>query len=79
MRRIDLHGTFRTAGWAASLLPGLVSRAAAQCPMCGQAAAYAGSKPGAALATFGAAALVLLVPVLLMMTGVGLLLWKHRH
>lgn len=56
-----------------------VSQAAAQCAMCGQATASAGSSPRQAILTFLAAALVLLVPALLVLASVGILLWKHRE
>jgi len=52
--------------------------ALAQCPMCGKAAEYAGTKPGAAYRTFVAAVLVLLAPALGILGGFGALLWKHR-
>jgi hypothetical protein len=57
----------------------LTQPAVAQCPMCGQAAANAGTSPGQAYATLVPAVLVLLVPVLGFMGAVGALLWKHRH
>ena len=62
-----------------ALLLVAVTRVAAQCPMCGSATAYAGSSAKQAYATFSSAALVLLVPVVLLMGAVGGLLWKHRH
>ena len=84
-RRNRHTGTRRGGGvLAAALLlfgvhSGLAARAVAQCAMCGQATAYAGSSPSRAYATFAGAALVLLVPVLLIMAGFGTLLWKHRN
>ncbi len=52
--------------------------ALAQCPMCGKAAEYAGTKPGAAYRTFVTAVLVLLAPALGILGGFGALLWRHR-
>jgi len=57
----------------------LATRVAAQCAMCGQATGYAGTSPRQAYMTFLQAALVLLVPAMLMLGGVAMLLWRHRH
>ena len=50
---------------------------AAQCVMCRQAAANAGD-PQQAAATFTTAIFVLLIPVVLLLAGAGLLLWRFR-
>jgi hypothetical protein len=70
----------RRGGWALGLLawwlvPGHL---AAQCAMCGQAAASAGD-PEQAASTFATAILVLLIPVCLLLSAAALLLWRFRH
>lgn len=57
----------------------LAGPAAAQCVMCSQSAAAAGGSPQRAYATLLTAALILLVPVLSMLAGVGALLWRARR
>ena len=54
-----------------------VPDAAAQCALCGQAAAAAGD-PETVSRTFATAILVLLVPTLAVLAGTGLLLWRFR-
>ena len=51
--------------------------AAAQCVMCGQAAANAGD-PQQVASTFNTAILVMLIPVALLLAAAGLLLWRFR-
>jgi hypothetical protein len=74
------------AGFSRRLRAGLIllallaagNEAVAQCVMCGQAAANAGD-PQQAAATFNTAILVLLIPVALLLSAVGLLVWRFRN
>ena len=79
MRDPGVMRILRILGSATVLLAGAAAPVAAQCPMCGEAAAYAGATPGSAYPTFQAAALVLLIPVVLFLGSAGLLLRKFRH
>jgi len=71
--------TLRRGGLSVLLLTLLatVSQTAAQCVMCGQAAANAGD-PEQAASTFATAILVLLIPAALLLAAAGLLLWRFR-
>ena len=68
--------------WAALALIAVAvaapARALAQCPMCGQAAEYAGTSPGQANATLTVAVFVLLIPALAIVGGFAALVWRHR-
>lgn len=62
---------------APALLLAATRETAAQCVMCGRAAANS-ADPQQASATFATAILVLLIPAALLLTAAGLLLWRFR-
>ena len=68
----------RALGTSVLLVLTAVGEAAAQCVMCGQAAASAG-EPEQVAATFNTAILLMLIPVALLLAAAGLLLWRFRH
>lgn len=57
----------------------LAGECIAQCVMCGSGTPYAGSSPQRTAIALAAAALVLLVPALLVLAGAARYLWKMRN